>query len=78
MPAIEYNRGTADNIFARFHIMAFLYDDLKVIDVPINFRYFFLLLLLWIGVGYNRWEDEIRNKSSTTSNSRFLPFSGIL
>lgn len=38
MPAIEYSRGTADNIFTRFHIMAFLYDDLKVIDVPINFR----------------------------------------
>lgn len=39
MPAIEYSKGTADNIFTRFHIMAFLYDDLKVIDVPINFRF---------------------------------------
>jgi len=41
MPAIEYSRGTADNISTRFHIMIFLYDDLKVRDVPINFRFFF-------------------------------------
>lgn len=41
MPAIEYSRHTADNIFTRFHIMAFLYDDLEVIDVPINLRLFF-------------------------------------
>lgn len=41
MPAIEYSRGTADNIFTRFRIMAFLYDDLKVRHVPINLIFFF-------------------------------------
>lgn len=41
MPAIEHRRGTADNIFTRLLIMALLYDDLKVIDAPINFRYRF-------------------------------------
>lgn len=39
MPATEYSRGTAGNIFTRFHIMAFLYDELKVINVSINYRF---------------------------------------
>lgn len=39
MPAMEYSRGTAGNIFTRFHIMVFLYDDLKVINVSINYRF---------------------------------------
>lgn len=72
MPAIEYSRDTADNIFTRFHIMAFLYDDLEVIDVPINLRFF--IFFLWIGVQYNGWEDGIRNKSSTMSSLYFLDF----
>lgn len=45
MPAIEYSRDTADNIFTRFHIMAFLYDDLEVIDVPINLRFFIFFFM---------------------------------
>lgn len=68
MPAMEYSRGTAGNIFTRFHIMAFLCDDLKVIDVSINFRFKFFM-------GRNcSTIDGIRNKSNMRSNLYFLDF----
>lgn len=71
MPAVEYSRGTADNIFMWFHIMAFLYGDLKVINVPMNVSF----LMDRSNAMTGRQEDGIGNKSSMTSNLHLLVFS---